>query len=369
MDSVLEGYNATVLAYGMTSSGKTYTMVGHKHEEGIIPRSFSQLMSGIESNDRRTFLAQVSFVEIYNEQLRDLLDSKKGRLEVHEAAGQGMFVKGATKVVVRSVEDMRKTLEAGMAERVTATTMMNSESSRSHAILTVQIESSLGDDPSKSVRLSKLHLVDLAGSERVGRMNAVGQRFLEGAKINLSLGALGNVINALVDKKSRHVPYRDSKLTRLLQDSLGGNSRTLMISTLSPVAAYYEESICTLRFSARAQLIRNKPTVSEDFKDALLREYEKEIRRLRKQLQNQHDSSLMEEVTRLEQDIIRPGDHITGTFSREEYQQLKAKAEEQRKERLQIEEEKRIKEEQLVYMENNYQTLEEEVEEMRDLLK
>merc|ERR1719282_306442 len=175
---------------------------------------------------------------------------------------------------------MQQVLTAGLANRSVGATNMNAESSRSHSLFMITIES-LGADGDSHIRVGKLNMVDLAGSERQGKTGATGDRLREATKINLSLSALGNVISALVDGKSKHIPYRDSKLTRLLQDSLGGNTKTMMVACLSPADNNYEETISTLRYANRAKNIKNKPKINEDPKDAMLREYAEEIEKLR----------------------------------------------------------------------------------------
>merc|ERR1719282_942065 len=175
---------------------------------------------------------------------------------------------------------MQQVLTAGLANRSVGATNMNAESPRSHSLFMITIES-LGADMEAHIRMGKLNMVDLAGSERQGKTGATGERLKEATKINLSLSALGNVISALVDGKSKHIPYRDSKLTRLLEDSLGGNTKTVMVACLSPADNNYEETISTLRYANRAKNIKNKPKINEDPKDAMLREYAEEIEKLR----------------------------------------------------------------------------------------
>jgi len=188
-------------------------------------------------------------------------------------------VANLTTVIVNSISDIEKTMKAGYDHRSVAATGMNDESSRSHSIFSVYIETSEENEKFDDTvfKAGKLHLVDLAGSEKQKQTNADKERLEEAKKINMSLSSLGNVIKALVDGKSKHIPYRDSKLTRLLQDSLGGNTKTLMIAAVSPSSDAYEETLSTLRYADRAKNIKNKPKINEDPKDALLREYEDEI--------------------------------------------------------------------------------------------
>ena len=234
-----------------------------------------------------TFLIRVSYLEIYNEEIRDLLgkDQKK-RLEIKERPDVGIYVKDKKEFAVNSAEHMEKIMSQGNQNRSVGATLMNADSSRSHAIFTITIESmDKGPDGQQRVRKGQLHMVDLAGSERQAKTGATGDRLKEATKINLSLSTLGNVISALVDGKSSFIPYRNSKLTRLLQDSLGGNSKTLMIATFGPANYNFEETISTLRYANRAKNIKNSAVINEDPKDALLRQMQEELDALKKQLE------------------------------------------------------------------------------------
>ncbi|KAM8916885.1 kinesin-like protein KIF17 isoform 2-T4 [Spinachia spinachia] len=229
------------------------------------------------------FLVRASYLEIYNEEIRDLLGSDtKHRLELKEHPERGVYARDLSMHAVHSVGGCERMLERGRRNRAVGCTLMNKDSSRSHSIFTIHLEIYNTDAGGQDrLRAAKLNLVDLAGSERQSKTGATGERLREATKINLSLSALGNVISALVDGRSKHVPYRDSKLTRLLQDSLGGNTRTLMIACLSPADNNYEESLSTLRYANRAKSIQNRPRINQDPKDALLREYQEEIEKLR----------------------------------------------------------------------------------------
>lgn len=249
--------------------------------KGVIPRSFEQIFEKIAVDSSRQYLVRCSYLEIYNEELRDLLGKDvKNKLELKENVDSGVYVKDLTTWPVTTIAELEDLMYRGNEHRQVAATLMNSESSRSHSIFTITIESCTKIDGTH-IKVGKLNLVDLAGSERQGKTGATGDRLKEAAKINLSLSALGNCISALVDGKSKHIPYRDSKLTRLLQDSLGGNSKTLMIATLSPATYNYEETLSTLRFASRVKTIKNKPKVNEDPKDALLKQYQDEIQKLK----------------------------------------------------------------------------------------
>ena len=291
VESTLKGYNSTIFAYGQTGCGKTFTMLGVPHNpslQGIIPNSFSQIFGFIsEADESKVFLVRCSYIEIYNEEIRDLLKyDPSTKLELKEGKDKGIFVKNLSLHNVTSIGDIGSVMEKGNDHRVVKQTNMNETSSRSHAIFTIYIETSEQQGNKTMIRAGKLNLVDLAGSERQKKTGAEGDRLKEAIKINMSLSALGNVINALVEG-SQHVPYRDSKLTLLLQDSLGGNTKTLMIAVVSPADYNYDETLSTLRYASRAKFIKNKPKINEDPKDAQLREYASEIERLKKLLQQQ----------------------------------------------------------------------------------
>lgn len=288
VEGVTEGYNGTVFAYGQTGGGKTFTMQGLSEptaQRGLIPRAFDHIFDTVAVAEQTRYLIHASFLEIYNEEIHDLLgDDIKVPLELHERPDNEVFVKDLSMHPVANVRNCEKIMNKGWRNRATASTTMNSVSSRSHSIFTIHLERC--DDPTNGskIRASKLNLVDLAGSERQSKTGAIGDRLKEATKINLSLSALGNVISALVDGRSVHIPYRDSKLTRLLQNSLGGNTKTLMIACLSPADNNYDETLSTLRYAYRAKRIKNKPKINEDPKDALIREYLDEINRLRAML-------------------------------------------------------------------------------------
>ncbi|XP_059044964.1 kinesin-like protein KIF3A [Achroia grisella] len=291
VEEVLKGYNGTIFAYGQTGTGKTYTMAGTNSApelRGIIPNSFAHIFSHIaKAKDDEKFLVCVTYLEIYNEEVRDLLGNNPHQsLEVKERPDIGVFVKDLTGYVVHNADELEKIMAVGNKNRHIGATAMNTESSRSHAIFSITVESSKrGADGKMHVKMGKLHLVDLAGSERQSKTHATGTRLKEATKINQSLSVLGNVISALVDGKSTHIPYRNSKLTRLLQDSLGGNSKTVMIATIGPAECNYVETISTLRYANRAKNIENKTHVNSEPGDALLTRFQQEIDQLKKQLE------------------------------------------------------------------------------------
>lgn len=291
VEAVMEGYNGTIFAYGQTGTGKTFTMEGVRAQpelRGIIPNSFAHIFGTIaKAGDQVRFLVRVSYLEIYNEEVKDLLGkNQKSRLEVKERPDIGVYVKDLSAFVVNNADDMDRIMTLGNKNRSVGATNMNEHSSRSHAIFSITVErSDTGPDKEQHVRAGKLHMVDLAGSERQTKTGATGQRLVEATKINLSLSTLGNVISSLVDGKSTHIPYRNSKLTRLLQDSLGGNAKTVMCANIGPAEYNYDETISTLRYANRAKNIKNNAKINEDPKDALLRQFQKEIEELKKQLE------------------------------------------------------------------------------------
>ncbi|KAG8223833.1 hypothetical protein J437_LFUL003722 [Ladona fulva] len=279
-DSVLCGFNGTIFAYGQTGTGKTYTMEGTRknyEKRGIIPNTFEHLYNQIARSSNQQYLVSASYIEIYQENIRDLLSSEMKKLTIRETPN-GVRVQGMSSFVCKSVAEIDKIYKSGKRNRTTSSTRMNEHSSRSHAIFMITVECS---DSCDRIKVGRLNLVDLAGSERQCKAGTSGDRLKEAAKINLSLSALGNVISALSTGKSQHVPYRDSKLTRLLQDSLGGNSITVMVANIGPGSMNHEETLTTLRYANRAKNIKNVPQINEDPKDAMLREFQEEICRLR----------------------------------------------------------------------------------------
>ncbi|CAM6100425.1 unnamed protein product [Calypogeia fissa] len=264
---VMNAINGTILAYGQTGAGKTYTMEGpdmlidSAEMKGILPRVAQSIFEFIEdTNATSEFILKLSMVEIYKEKIRDLFDASKDNLQVKEDKEHGIFVAGATEAYVQSKDKMVKLLEAGITNRTSGATQMNSRSSRSHCVSMLTIQQI--DTKDQSMKIGKLYLVDLAGSEKVEKTGVEGAVLEEAKMINKSLSALGNVINSLTSDKAVHVPYRDSKLTRILQESLGGNSRTTLLCCCSPSSLNYAETLSTLRFGARAKQIKNKPKVN-----------------------------------------------------------------------------------------------------------
>lgn len=299
IDQVLLGFNCTVFAYGQTGTGKTYTMEGNRSEaelsweedphSGIIPRAISQLFDTLKDHDNE-FTVRVSFLELYNEDTYDLLSpiDDTTKLKIFDDAQKkgSVIVGGLEEIIVQSKAEIYDILKRGSAKRQTAATLMNACSSRSHTIFSVTVhikEGSIEED--ELLKIGKLNLVDLAGSENIGRSGAQDKRAREAGNINQSLLTLGRVITALVEKRP-HIPYRESKLTRLLQDSLGGKTKTSIIATISPALPDIEDTLSTLDYASRAKKITNKPEMNQRLtKKALLREYAQEIERLRRDLQ------------------------------------------------------------------------------------
>ncbi|PPQ93313.1 hypothetical protein CVT25_014442, partial [Psilocybe cyanescens] len=309
---VIEGYNCTVFAYGQTGTGKTFTMQGDLAPSpvggpaltaGIIPRALFRLFHELEKACT-DFIVKISYIELYNEELRDLLspdlsapstltqpmgkDSKGNEQKLNifdDANKRGVIIQGLEEIAVKDSKQALALLIKGSERRQIASTNFNEHSSRSHSIfsITVQIKetSGVGDD---LIKIGKLNLVDLAGSENIGRSGAENKRAREAGMINQSLLTLGRVINALVDK-SQHVPYRESKLTRLLQDSLGGRTKTCIIATISPASLNIEETLSTLDYALRAKSIRNKPEINQRMtRNSLLKDYIVEIEQLKADL-------------------------------------------------------------------------------------
>ncbi|EME27709.1 kinesin family member [Galdieria sulphuraria] len=288
VDSVIDGYNGTIFAYGQTSSGKTHTMLGTPEDKGIIPLSIYQVFGRLERIEDREFLLRVSYIEIYNENIRDLLAPHNENLKVHEDFNGRVFV-DAKEEVVDTPETVLEIMKKGESNRTIGSTNMNEHSSRSHTIFTVFIESREKnrdiESDGLSVRASTLTLVDLAGSERVSQTGAEGSRLKEGMHINKSLLTLGTVINKLCEGVNSHIPYRDSKLTRILQPALGGNSKTTVICAVTPAAMHIEETHSTLKFASRAKKVKINAYCNEILDDkAMLSNYRKEIEMLRNQL-------------------------------------------------------------------------------------
>ncbi|XP_071987108.1 kinesin-like protein KIF11 isoform X2 [Engystomops pustulosus] len=300
LDEVIMGYNCTIFAYGQTGTGKTFTMEGERSTDeeftweqdplaGIIPRTLHQIFEKLSENGTE-FSVKVSLLEIYNEELFDLLSPSPDvseRLQMFDDPRnkRGVIIKGLEEVTVHNKDEVYHILERGAAKRTTASTLMNAYSSRSHSVFSITIhmkETTI--DGEELVKIGKLNLVDLAGSENIGRSGAVDKRAREAGNINQSLLTLGRVITALVER-APHIPYRESKLTRILQDSLGGRTKTSIIATVSPASINLEETVSTLDYANRAKSIMNKPEVNQKLtKRALIKEYTEEIERLKRDL-------------------------------------------------------------------------------------
>lgn len=285
VDAVLEGFNGTIFAYGQTGTGKTYTMEGDissEEDKGITLHAFDHIFAYISSVKDREFLVRASYLQIYMENVFDLLGDPSKKLHVRNIDND-VAVVGLSTHIVKSPQEIMDVLVAGRKNRVVAATSMNSGSSRSHSVFSIIIEQHSED---RGTRMGKLHLVDLAGSERLSKTEASGLTAKQGAKINQSLLELGNVISALVTNKT-HISYRNSKLTQILQDSLGGNSKTCMCATIGPSSYSYEETNSTLLYATRARDIKNIPKINEDPKDALIGQLRDKIAELKRQLAEQ----------------------------------------------------------------------------------
>jgi len=270
LDSAFEGYNSTLFAYGQTGAGKSYSMVGYGRNKGIIPmvcEEMFNLIAKTKDDGGKQYQVDVQMLEIYNEQIRDLLNpavNKPGGLKVRSNGQVGVYVDGLTPVAVSDYADVQRRMDEGTENRTVASTKMNATSSRAHTVFTIRFTSMEKNEKGEMVvnRGASINLVDLAGSERAESTGATGDRLKEGCAINQSLSSLGNVISALADKsmgkKNVFVPYRNSQLTYLLQDALGGNSKTIMIAALSPADVNYEETLSTLQYADRAKKIKNK---------------------------------------------------------------------------------------------------------------
>ncbi|KAI9311973.1 hypothetical protein BX666DRAFT_1991430 [Dichotomocladium elegans] len=299
LDHAFDGYNCCIFAYGQTGSGKSYSMMGYGEDKGIIPRTCSELFERIKRMDdpNNTCIVEVSYIEIYNEKVRDLLNPKnKGDLKVREHPSMGPYVEDLSHMAVSSFEQIDRLMDEGNKARTVAATNMNATSSRSHGVFTLILTQKRKDGLTnlETEKVARISLVDLAGSERANSTGATGDRLKEGANINRSLTALGKVIAGLAEqsmqdspgkkgrKKEVFVPYRDSVLTWLLKDSLGGNSKTAMIAAISP--ADYEVTLSTLRYADQAKKIKNKAVINEDPNAKIIRELKEELDLLRSRL-------------------------------------------------------------------------------------
>ncbi|XP_073437324.1 kinesin-like protein KIF1A isoform X5 [Dendrobates tinctorius] len=327
-----EGYNVCIFAYGQTGAGKSYTMMGKQEpsQQGIIPQLCEDLFSRISdtTNDNMSYSVEVSYMEIYCERVRDLLNPKnKGNLRVREHPLLGPYVEDLSKLAVTSYQDIQDLMDSGNKARTVAATNMNETSSRSHAVFNIIFTQRRhdADTQSSTEKVSKISLVDLAGSERADSTGAKGTRLKEGANINKSLTTLGKVISALAEmdsgtnknkkkKKTDFIPYRDSVLTWLLRENLGGNSRTAMVAALSPADINYDETLSTLRYADRAKQIRCNAVINEDPNNRLIRELKDEVARLRDLLGAQGLSDIIDTVNALTG--MSPSSSMSGLSSR-----------------------------------------------------
>ncbi|KAJ0716663.1 putative plus-end-directed kinesin ATPase [Helianthus annuus] len=315
VSAAIGGFNGTVFAYGQTNSGKTHTMRGSSVEPGVIPLAVHDLFDMIQQEIDREFLLRMSYMEIYNEEINDLLAPEHRKLQIHESIERGIFVAGLKEEIVSSPEQVLKFMEFGEAHRHIGETNMNLHSSRSHTIFRMIIESrdkvedEYAENSCDAVRVSVLNLVDLAGSERAAKTGAEGVRLKEGSHINKSLMTLGTVIKKLsegAESQGGHVPYRDSKLTRILQPALGGNANTAIICNITLAQIHADETKSSLMFASRALRVTNCVHVNEILTDAaLLKRQKKEIEELRAKLQGSHSDHLGEEILNLRNTLLQ----------------------------------------------------------------
>mmetsp|Transcript_13921 Transcript_13921/g.56078 ORF Transcript_13921/g.56078 Transcript_13921/m.56078 type:complete len:649 (-) Transcript_13921:1785-3731(-) len=304
--SAVDGFNGVIFAYGQTSSGKTHTMLGNEGDSGITPLAIQDVFRHVLKSTEREFLVRVSYIEIYNEVIKDLLCKGQDNLKIHEDFTGRVFV-DAREEVVTCAADVLAIMKLGEEQRTFGATNMNERSSRSHTIFTIHIESrTKGEhtnaDDGVAVCASTLSLVDLAGSERVSHTGAEGVRLKEGGHINKSLLTLGTVINKLSEGVTGHIPYRDSKLTRILQPALGGNARTGVICAITPAKMHMEESISTLKFASRAKCVQNKTSRIEILDDrAMLRRCQKELEQLKQKLEQKGCDSALKDSREVEE--------------------------------------------------------------------
>jgi len=310
LKNAYDGFNTSLFAYGQTGAGKSFSMVGYGNNKGIVPLAFEELFAKIEKDPNKETKHQVTFsmLEIYMEAVADLLVAKgsgsKGGLKVRQNPKLGrFFVQGLSKVPVSSFKEIDARMEEGTSNRTVAATQMNATSSRAHTVVTLEYQQIMvGDDGKKTTRTSEINLVDLAGSERAESTGATGDRLKEGAQINKSLSALGNVISALAAGKK--APFRDSVLTKLLQNALGGNSKTIMIAALSPADINYDETLGTLRYADRAKQIKNKAAVNESPTDKLIRELKEENAKMKAMLSGEGGGVAMGDTSNMSEEEI-----------------------------------------------------------------
>ena len=363
VESVMQGFNGTILAYGQTSSGKTFTMTGDQTSPvlmGITPRMISTVFDLIDNaSESLEFTVKVSFCEIYMEKISDLLDNTKENLKIRENKNKGVYIADLSETYVTGDFDVHELLRIGSLNRQVGESKMNAKSSRSHSLFSIVVTQT--NVETFASKIGKLYLVDLAGSEKVSKTGAVGKRLEEAKTINKSLTTLGLVITCLTDGKSTHVPYRDSKLTRVLQDSLGGNSKTTLIVTCSPSPYNEQETISTLRFGTRAKFIKNQAKINREFTVAELKirlaECEEELHKRIKRILFLEQALATKEIP-LPGDISMLTDKIDESFEDSkniDYEEIVQELEDVRS---------RLKEETLIH-----ETLKKETEGMRKKVK
>jgi hypothetical protein len=315
IDGLLDGYNGTIFAYGQTGSGKTHCMFGPADDftfletdrRGIVPRAAQHVFSHIDSGtDAAEFVLRCSLFEVYREQLRDLIDPTSPNLRIKETPRQGVYVEGLAQEFVVCEDDVVRILRTGSRLRAVAATSLNQRSSRSHVIFSLTCEQRLGDGTEK---IAKLNLVDLAGSEKVWKSSSSGVTLEEAKKINWSLSALGNVINALAAHQG-HVPYRNSKLTRILQETLGGNFKTALVTTCSPLRMHFDETVSSLQFATRAKAVCNHVKVnfvySAEQLMAFVERLQQELLAVRRSIASRNGTALPQSLTQCANEYMSP---------------------------------------------------------------
>jgi hypothetical protein len=347
LESAMDGFNSTIFAYGQTGSGKTWSLMGNAENPGITPSCCIGIFKLIAEEKKNNYRVRVSYLELYNEELKDLLNPDGGPLKIIDDKKMGPIVKGLTDWVVKNPDEISAKIEKGEGNRSYGYTDMNANSSRSHVIFKMLIESRPVKDGEtggnlvmdwgkikKEPAIAAVHLVDLAGSERQGKTNATGSRLKEGININKSLTCLGLVINKLVEGGKGHIPFRDSKLTRMLQSSLGGNARTAMMCAISPAERNKEETLSTLAYASRAKKIVNTATKNEaqpenqmkmaQMQQELAASHEREMEEMRRQLIEQQNHAGAVEAQREAQEQVKAMQNLMLVAAMEETQALAA---------------------------------------------
>ncbi|KRX03487.1 SMAD/FHA domain [Pseudocohnilembus persalinus] len=341
LENAWQGYHCTLFAYGQTGSGKSYSVMGYKPNIGIVPMACERIFEKIDEENNKnlddesgnqkyvTYQVTIGMIEIYNEKVQDLLQPVSARepqgLKIRESQTLGFYAEGQKKMPVRNFKEIEQRIEQGSKNRSIGATLMNSHSSRAHTIISIELKQIITQGKGKKVKYSVINLVDLAGSEKVAKTGSTGERLVEATNINKSLSTLGKVISTLADKstgqnKNRQVPYRDSTLTKILKNALGGNSKTIMICAISPAIDNYDETLSTLRYADQAKRIQNKATINEETSDILAKQLQQENLKLREKIlmleeqmkngtlninqpENKVDNSILQQLKELQEQL------------------------------------------------------------------